>query len=276
MRERLTYANVMATIAVFGVLAGGGAYAASQIGPKDIARNAVRSKHIQSGNVKRSDLAANAVASPQVAGDSLNGSDIIESSLGKVASATSADSATTAASATSAGSATTAGSATHADDADHATSADNAAHADDADHATSADNAATVDTVVVARLTLVQGDVSDAVVFERGDWRITAVCNDPPDSGFPEGVMRLRYMHADDGTVASMLGVSGQTFNLVNDGSSAGSGELIRSAALVTGGHFFASDDFSAIRGLASIRIPTRSGAYSGPDQCQFEVTVLG
>lgn len=52
LRHRLTYANVMATIAVFGVLAGGGAYAASQITAKDIAKNAVRSKHIKKNAVK--------------------------------------------------------------------------------------------------------------------------------------------------------------------------------------------------------------------------------
>lgn len=36
IRRRLTYANVMATIAVFGVLAAGGAYAASKIGTNQI------------------------------------------------------------------------------------------------------------------------------------------------------------------------------------------------------------------------------------------------
>lgn len=46
IRTRLTYANVMATIAVFGVL-GGGAYAASKIGPEDIKKNAVRAEHIK-------------------------------------------------------------------------------------------------------------------------------------------------------------------------------------------------------------------------------------
>jgi hypothetical protein len=47
----------MATIAVFGVLAGGGAYAAYKIGPSDISKNAVRSKHIKKGQVKTADLA---------------------------------------------------------------------------------------------------------------------------------------------------------------------------------------------------------------------------
>ena len=57
IREHLTYGNVMATIAVFGVVAGGGAYAASKIGPRDIAQNAVRSKHIKNGQVRTQDLA---------------------------------------------------------------------------------------------------------------------------------------------------------------------------------------------------------------------------
>src|SRR5829696_9225725 len=55
-RPRLTYANVMSTLAVFGLL-GGGAFAAAKIGPKDIAKNAVRSKHIKAGAVKARHLA---------------------------------------------------------------------------------------------------------------------------------------------------------------------------------------------------------------------------
>ena len=47
----------MATIAVFGVLAGGGAYAASKIGSGDIANNAVRSKHIKNNAVKAPKIA---------------------------------------------------------------------------------------------------------------------------------------------------------------------------------------------------------------------------
>lgn len=58
IRPKLTYANVVATIALFGMVAGGGAYAASKIGPKDIAKNAVRSKHIKDGQVKAGDLKA--------------------------------------------------------------------------------------------------------------------------------------------------------------------------------------------------------------------------
>lgn len=52
VRRHLTYANVMSTIAVFGVLAGGGAYAATKIGSKDIKRNAVTGKHIKKSAVR--------------------------------------------------------------------------------------------------------------------------------------------------------------------------------------------------------------------------------
>jgi hypothetical protein len=58
---RLSYANVMATIAAFAVLAGGGAYAATKIGASDIAKNAVRSKHIKSNAVHTQEIANGAV-----------------------------------------------------------------------------------------------------------------------------------------------------------------------------------------------------------------------
>jgi hypothetical protein len=51
LRAHLTYANVMATIAVLIALSGG-AYAAGLVGPNDIAKDAVRTKHIKNGNLK--------------------------------------------------------------------------------------------------------------------------------------------------------------------------------------------------------------------------------
>jgi hypothetical protein len=56
LRRRLTYANVMATLAMFAAL-GGGAYAAATIGAGDIKKNAVRSKHIKTNVVKGRDVA---------------------------------------------------------------------------------------------------------------------------------------------------------------------------------------------------------------------------
>lgn len=59
----------------------------------DIATNAIRTKHIRKENVRRSDIGPDAVTSSRVGADSLIGADILESSLGKVPSATTADAA---------------------------------------------------------------------------------------------------------------------------------------------------------------------------------------
>ncbi len=73
MRRRfqthLSYANVMATVAVFVAL-GGSSYAAVQL-----SRNSVRSEHIKSGEVRRGDLADDAVSSAKVKNGSLLSSD---------------------------------------------------------------------------------------------------------------------------------------------------------------------------------------------------------
>jgi hypothetical protein len=72
MKRMLTYANVMSTIAVFGVL-GGGAYAAAQIGANDIKRNAVRSKHIKKNQVGRKHLKRKAVSTSKLANAAVTG-----------------------------------------------------------------------------------------------------------------------------------------------------------------------------------------------------------
>jgi len=58
--KQITYANVMATIAVFIAL-GGSSYAAVTL-----SKNSVRSKHIKNGQVKRADLGGSAVDSAKV------------------------------------------------------------------------------------------------------------------------------------------------------------------------------------------------------------------
>lgn len=83
-RAHLTYANAMATIAVFIAL-GAGAYAAG------LAPDSVKSKHIVDGQVKNADLrddavtaaklGDDAVGSPNVMADALQGGDIDEASL---------------------------------------------------------------------------------------------------------------------------------------------------------------------------------------------------
>jgi len=67
IRAHLTYANVMATIAVFGVVAGGGAYAASKIDTPDIANKAITAKKLDSEAVKTSKLRSGAVTSDKLA-----------------------------------------------------------------------------------------------------------------------------------------------------------------------------------------------------------------
>jgi hypothetical protein len=134
--RQLSYANVMASIAVFLALGGVG-YAASSINGNDIAKRTVGANKLKNATL----------TSKQIKQNALNGSVIEESSLGTVPSAQTAVSATTAASAKTAASATTASSATtaaSASNAEHAVSAD---HATEATTATSAATAGDADTL---------------------------------------------------------------------------------------------------------------------------------
>ena len=101
-RKRLTYANVMSSIAVFLVL-GGAAFAASQL-PK----NSVGSKQLKKNAVTNAKIKKDAVTGAKVKNGSLTGSDINLGTLGTVPSATNA---TNAANATNATNATNAGNA---------------------------------------------------------------------------------------------------------------------------------------------------------------------
>ena len=70
--ERLTYANVMSTIAVFVAL-GGGAYAVSlgkgDVKAKNIARDAVRAKAIKEGAVRTAEIRDRSVGIADTAGE---------------------------------------------------------------------------------------------------------------------------------------------------------------------------------------------------------------
>ena len=119
LRGRLTYANVMATVAVFVAL-GGSSYAAlslpkKSVGTKQLKRNAVTSSKVRNG--------------------AITGVDVNESSFGQVPSAATAANATNA---------TNAGHATNADNATHA------GHATNADKATNAGSATTAGTANAA------------------------------------------------------------------------------------------------------------------------------
>src|SRR5271166_1998692 len=93
LASRLTYANVMATLAFFMAL-GGGAYAVSSL-----PRNSVGTPQLKNGAVSTSKLASHAVTGSKVAKGSLTGADINASTLGTVPSATNAANAAHASSA---------------------------------------------------------------------------------------------------------------------------------------------------------------------------------
>jgi hypothetical protein len=80
LRQRLTYANVMSTIAVFVAL-GGSSYAALRIDSSDIANNSVQSVDVRNRTISERDLKRN----------TLGGRSVRESRLGRVPHAKNAD-----------------------------------------------------------------------------------------------------------------------------------------------------------------------------------------
>ncbi len=115
IRQRLTYANVMSSIAVFLILGGATAFAATKIGAGQLKANSVKTGKIvkeavtegkiKNGAVTTNKLANGAVTTDKIANDAVTGDKVKESTLGEVPSAAKATSAT---SATSAANATTA------------------------------------------------------------------------------------------------------------------------------------------------------------------------
>jgi hypothetical protein len=89
IRKRLTYANVMSSIAVFLVIGGATAFAAlgkNTVGTKQLKKNAVTKAKIKNG----------AVTTSKLANDAATGAKVNESTLGEVPSATNATNATNA------------------------------------------------------------------------------------------------------------------------------------------------------------------------------------
>lgn len=100
VRKRLTYANVMSSIAVFLVLGGATAIAADQlgknsVGKKQLKANAVTAAKIKKNAVTTAKIKNSAVTGAKVKAGSLTGTDINLATLGAVPSATSAASANT-------------------------------------------------------------------------------------------------------------------------------------------------------------------------------------
>jgi hypothetical protein len=81
VRKRLTYANVMSSVAVFLVLGGATAFAAGQLG-----KNSVGSKQLKSNAVTSAKIKANAVTTAKIKKGAVTGAKIKLSSLGTVPS----------------------------------------------------------------------------------------------------------------------------------------------------------------------------------------------
>jgi hypothetical protein len=82
VRTRLTYANVVATLALILALGGATAFAASHL-----ARNSVGTKQLRRAAVTAAKLRKGAVNGAKVANNSLTGADVKEATLGAVPSA---------------------------------------------------------------------------------------------------------------------------------------------------------------------------------------------
>jgi hypothetical protein len=94
IRIHLTYANVMATIAVFIALGGAG-YAATKVGSKDIRNNSIRSKDVRNNTLRSKDIRNNNLRGKDIRPNTLSAREIRESSFRSVPRATRADTADT-------------------------------------------------------------------------------------------------------------------------------------------------------------------------------------
>jgi hypothetical protein len=102
LRKRLTYANVMSSIAVFLVLGGATAIAANQlgknsVGTKQLKKNAVTAAKIKNNAVTTAKIKNNAVTTAKIKDNAVDGAKVNESTLGQVPSAAVAGTATSAA-----------------------------------------------------------------------------------------------------------------------------------------------------------------------------------
>ena len=90
IRKRLTYANVMSSIAVFLMLGGATAIAAKKIGKNQIKANAITTGKIKKNAVTTAKLKKNAVTTAKIRNEAVTGDKINEGTLGTVPSATTA------------------------------------------------------------------------------------------------------------------------------------------------------------------------------------------
>jgi hypothetical protein len=81
IRKRLTYANVMSTVAVFLILGGATAFAASKIGAGQLKKNAVTSAKIKNNAVTASKIKDAAVTNTKIADGSVTNGKLADGSV---------------------------------------------------------------------------------------------------------------------------------------------------------------------------------------------------
>jgi hypothetical protein len=90
LRSRLTYANVVATLALFVAL-GGTSYAVLHIGSEEVRDNSLRSRDIRNNTIRSRDIRERALRARDIRPDSLGSGVIKESALGQVPRAAEAE-----------------------------------------------------------------------------------------------------------------------------------------------------------------------------------------
>lgn len=93
IRNRLTYANVMSSLAVFLVLGGATAFAATKIGANQLKANSVKTGKIVKEAVTTSKVKNGAVTTTKIADNAVTGAKADEASFGQVPTAKSAETA---------------------------------------------------------------------------------------------------------------------------------------------------------------------------------------
>jgi hypothetical protein len=91
IRRRLTYANVMSSLALFLVLGGATAFAATKIGANQLKANSVKTGKIVKEAISTSKIKNGAVTTNKIADNAVTGAKADEATFGQVPSAKTAD-----------------------------------------------------------------------------------------------------------------------------------------------------------------------------------------
>lgn len=91
IRNRITYANVMSSIAVFLVLGGGAAYAAKKIGTNEIKGNSITTGKLKKNAVTASKIKKNSITTAKIKNGAVTGAKVNLGTLGTVPNSSTTD-----------------------------------------------------------------------------------------------------------------------------------------------------------------------------------------